>query len=276
MRKIIDILKIFWFFLIPYSLWRGSRKLKKWLKKNKKQQNPNLYPFNERWKVIRKKVKSTLFKLNVKVEVEGEDYILKGGMLITPNHSSNFDPFYLINALGAKTEMASVSKIELEHKKMINGYMYGTDSFFIDRTKIRESLVLLKGAINYAKKNQRSIVIFPEGTRSSSTELLPFHKGLFGFAQQYALPILPVTIVGTLQAKRWWIPKQKIVKVIIHKPIKPIEHIKIPKDILTRRVQKIIQSGLDNYEKQLSSKKLEELNNLKKYAKQKSKKEKIN
>ena len=95
---------------------------------------------------------------------------------------------------------------------MTNGFVYGADGFWIDRNNPRETLNLLKGAANYAKQYNRSVIIFPEGTRSITTDLLEFKSGTFAFAQQYALPILPVTIAGTLEAKRWWIPKQKIVK----------------------------------------------------------------
>jgi hypothetical protein len=48
MRIIIDILKVPLAFLIPLVLRRGSSKLKRQLKKNKKEQNPNIFPFEER------------------------------------------------------------------------------------------------------------------------------------------------------------------------------------------------------------------------------------
>lgn len=43
----------------------------------------------------------------------------------------------------------------------------------------------------------RSVVVFPEETRSSDTELLPFKKGAALVAIRAGLPMLPIGIVGT-------------------------------------------------------------------------------
>ncbi len=42
-----------------------------------------------------------------------------------------------------------------------------------------------------------SVMIFPEGTRSRTDELLPFKDGAFHLAIQARVPILPVAIAGT-------------------------------------------------------------------------------
>ena len=41
------------------------------------------------------------------------------------------------------------------------------------------------------------MMIFPEGTRSRTDELLPFKDGAFHLATQARVPILPVAIAGT-------------------------------------------------------------------------------
>ena len=41
------------------------------------------------------------------------------------------------------------------------------------------------------------MIIFPEGTRASSRELLPFKKGVFIMALKAGQPIVPVSISGT-------------------------------------------------------------------------------
>lgn len=47
-----------------------------------------------------------------------------------------------------------------------------------------------------------SIMIFPEGTRSKTGELLPFRDGAFRIAVQLGLPILPMAVAGTRSAMR--------------------------------------------------------------------------
>jgi 1-acyl-sn-glycerol-3-phosphate acyltransferase len=47
---------------------------------------------------------------------------------------------------------------------------------------------------------QVSVMIFPEGTRSKTNELLPFKDGAFRLAIELGLPILPLVVAGTRSA----------------------------------------------------------------------------
>lgn len=47
-----------------------------------------------------------------------------------------------------------------------------------------------------------SVMIFPEGTRSKTGELLPFKDGAFRLAIEEQLPILPMAVAGTRKAVR--------------------------------------------------------------------------
>jgi 1-acyl-sn-glycerol-3-phosphate acyltransferase len=55
-------------------------------------------------------------------------------------------------------------------------------------------------------RQKRIIVIFPEGTRSDGTRLLPFKYGAFNVAAQASVPIVPAGLVGTAAV----MPKGKI------------------------------------------------------------------
>jgi len=44
------------------------------------------------------------------------------------------------------------------------------------------------------------VIIFPEGTRAPTAELLPFHDGAFRLALETGTPILPLALSGTRQA----------------------------------------------------------------------------
>ena len=44
------------------------------------------------------------------------------------------------------------------------------------------------------------VMIFPEGTRSRSEDLLPFKDGAFRLAIEHGAPILPVAVAGTSRA----------------------------------------------------------------------------
>jgi 1-acyl-sn-glycerol-3-phosphate acyltransferase len=48
----------------------------------------------------------------------------------------------------------------------------------------------------------RSVLVFPEGTRSKSGDPLPFKKGGFVLAIEAQVPILPVALAGTAEILR--------------------------------------------------------------------------
>jgi 1-acyl-sn-glycerol-3-phosphate acyltransferase len=54
----------------------------------------------------------------------------------------------------------------------------------------------------------RSLIIYPEGTRSRDGELRPFKKGAFTMAVAGGIPVLPLTIAGTYRA---WPPGRLLV-----------------------------------------------------------------
>lgn len=263
-EKISRIIRITFMFWVPYALWRNSRRLKKWLKKNKKTQDPNLYDYYDRFSYIRKKAKKFNKRIGVKVNVIGLDNLPKSASWITPNHSSNFDGFFLLEALGSKTHMIPIAREDLFNKRIASGFLKGADAFVLNTVNIRQTVTVLNNAANYGKQNNRSIVVFPEGTRSLTTNLSEFKCGNFKFPQKYALPVVPVSITGTLQARRWWKLSYRTVNVKIHKPIKAIEHIKIPSDILCKRVYEKIEKDLKDYENSLSFKEKKYLMKLKK------------
>ena len=47
-----------------------------------------------------------------------------------------------------------------------------------------------------------SVMIFPEGTRSTTGDLLPFKDGAFRLAIESGVPILPIAVFGTSTALR--------------------------------------------------------------------------
>lgn len=263
-----NFFRIIWFSLFEvHSLKRGSKKLKKWIKKNRREQDPNLHPFSKRWKYIYKRIRQFNRRAGIKIKVIGKENIPSGATWIVPNHTSNLDGFYLIEALGSKLELTSVARDGIKKSRLTSGYFLGSDSFYLNRANIRESFTVLTQTAQYIKKNNRGVIIFPEGTRSLSTDLLDFKCGNFKFPQKYAIPILPVTVLGTLQAKRFFSLRYREVRVIVHKPIKPIQHIKLPTDILCRNVRNIIKNELDKYQKSLSEKELKHFLKLKEKSK---------
>ena len=153
------------------------------------------------------------------IKVQGRKNInKKQSYVIVVNHQSAYDILVLYARIGV--DFKWIMKKEI---RKIPGVGFGSKAvghIFIDRSSSKAAI----NTINEAKskiKDGTSVVIFPEGTRSKTTEMLPFKKGAFWFAFDLNLPILPVTINGT----RSILPSGSLnllpgkAEIIIHPPI---------------------------------------------------------
>ena len=100
-----------------------------------------------------------------------------------------------------------------------------------------------------------SVMIFPEGTRSRTEELLPFKDGAFRLAVETGVPILPLVVAGTRGA----IPKgsrsfgraRAEVRVLEPIPTEGLSLAEVP--ALRERVRALIQETRDAMMRELSS-----------------------
>ncbi len=66
-----------------------------------------------------------------------------------------------------------------------------------------------------------SLVVFPEGSRTITGRVGPFHNGVFRMAQDFGTPITPVSIVGsyTFHRKTSWVLRRSTIVVWLHDTI---------------------------------------------------------
>lgn len=153
------------------------------------------------------------------VTVEGKEKIKKNtSYIVVPNHQSHYDIFLLYGWLGIFIRW--VMKMELG-KIPVFGYCCQTmGHILIDRSSTESAIASLNAA-KQKLSDGSSVIMFPEGTRNSTGEMLPFKKGAFRMAIDLGLPLLPVTILGTKDI----IPTKTLnlmpgkAKMIIHDPI---------------------------------------------------------
>lgn len=131
---------------------------------------------------------------DVKFIVNGKENIPQDEPVIyTPNHSSIFDiPAVLLNT--PKPPMF-MGKKELAGVPLIGDWMEVMDCVFVDRKNKSSAHSTLCDAIEMVKKG-RSIVVFPEGTRSKTDEIGEFKGGAMKIAMETGAKVVPVVIDG--------------------------------------------------------------------------------
>ena len=180
------------------------------------------------------------------VKIFGEENIPKNEtVLFMSNHQSNFDIALFLACI--KTKKGFVAKLELGKIPILNQWMKKIDCVFMDRSSIRKSAEAIAEATKLLK-NGRSMVIFPEGTRSKTGALSDFKAGSFKLATKPKVPIVPVTLDGTykLMEAQGGKVKPATVNMYIHPPIETANLTKEEQLELPERVKAIIASKLPN------------------------------
>ena len=135
--------------------------------------------------------------LRVKIHTSGmEQMPADRKFLLVCNHRSNFDPI-ITWCVFKRWEPAFISKAE-NFKIPIFGRIIRKCCFMeIDRINPRNTMKTIQHAAELLKAGEVSVAVYPEGTRSKSGELLPFHNGMFKIAQKADAQIVVLAISGT-------------------------------------------------------------------------------
>jgi len=135
------------------------------------------------------------FASGARFEAEGLEHLtMTEGALYVGNHRSMLDVAVMLKYL--KKPVIFVGKKSVKKWPVISWWMRLQDALFIDRTSPKEGIKAIKKGIEFLK-NGESIVLFPEGTRSKTYDLLPFKKGSVRMAEKSGRPIIPCAIKGT-------------------------------------------------------------------------------
>ncbi len=118
--------------------------------------------------------------------------------VVVANHESTADPFLLSHL---PWDMRWVAKEELFHLPFLGLLMRACGDIPIRRGE-RGSVVEMMTECHRALSAGIPIMMFPEGTRSKTGELLPFKDGAFELAIDAGVPVLPLALAGTKDCRR--------------------------------------------------------------------------
>jgi 1-acyl-sn-glycerol-3-phosphate acyltransferase len=116
--------------------------------------------------------------------------------VVVSNHESNADPF-LISHL--PWEMKWLGKASLFKIPVVGWSMWLAGDIPVTRGDQDSAKGAMARCVKWLDKGM-PVMIFPEGTRSKTEELLPFKDGAFRLAIEAGADILPVAVSGTRRA----------------------------------------------------------------------------
>ena len=135
-----------------------------------------------------------LLMAGVRVEMQGAENIPSGPVIFMSNHQSNFDILTMLANI--PRQIYWIAKKELFDIPVFGASMRRGGYIPLDRSDGRKAMKSMENAARTIRAG-KSVVLFPEGTRTKDLRLLPFKRGGFMLAQKAGVPVIPVTINGS-------------------------------------------------------------------------------
>ena len=186
--------------------------------------------------------KTLSFIFNIKLIVKGKHNLQDRNYIFASNHASLIDIPLLLIAVNRYTVF--IAKSELSKIPIFKSILDRAGFIFVDRKNNDSAVKSMNNLIDDIKKIPRSVAIFPEGTRTSDGELLPFKKGAAIFAINTDIPVIPVAISGTYSwsKKKLFDISQSVISFEFGEPITTENYSFDDRDYLTEKIKTNIKN----------------------------------
>jgi len=120
------------------------------------------------------------------------------------NHQSGLELVLMLKML--RKDFTGIAKQELRNNPIFGPLFRAAGVVFVDRSDTAKAIEALEPAVE-ALRHGRSLIIAPEGTRSTTAHVGRFKKGAFRLAMDANVPVVPVVFRNVLDA----LPKGAVV-----------------------------------------------------------------
>jgi len=179
--------------------------------------------------------------LSTKIIIKGKENIITNEkFFIACSHQSMFETFYLQTIFNSPI---FILKKELVKIPIFGWYLKKIGSISINRNKTTKDNLGFFDQISYMiNKSNRSLIIFPQGTRLSPDDRSPFKKGAGRIYDELKIKCQPIAInSGNTWPKNGPLKSNLILTISILKPIEA----RLDKETFLRNLQDNIYSELD-------------------------------
>jgi 1-acyl-sn-glycerol-3-phosphate acyltransferase len=186
--------------------------------------------------------KSVFLLMGKRIHIIGKENINKGEKyILLANHASLFDILAIVSFYPEVSWFG--------HERLLRVPVFGRFLKMTDYVPFREPTVtntrhMLEQLME--KANDRTVALFPEGTRTTSGKINPFFRGFIYLFRSREIGILPVTLNGFYNFKpktRFYINFGSRLEVVIHKPIPREELIDKNDSEIIDTVKTVIESA---------------------------------
>jgi len=186
--------------------------------------------------------KTLSFIFNIKLIVKGTHNLQDRNYIFAANHTSLIDIPLLFIAVNRYTVF--IAKNELSKIPIFKSILDRAGFIFVDRKNNDSAVKSMNNLMDDIKKIPRSVAIFPEGTRTSDGELLPFKKGAAIFAINTDIPVIPVAISGAYSwsKKKLFDISQSVIIFEFGDPITTENYSFDDRDYLTEKIKTNIKN----------------------------------
>lgn len=186
--------------------------------------------------------KTLSFIFNIKLIVKGKHNLQDRNYIFASNHASLIDIPLLLIAVNRYTVF--IAKSELSKIPIFKSILDRAGFIFVDRKNNDSAVKSMNNLMDDIKKIPRSVAIFPEGTRTSDGNLLPFKKGAAIFAINTDIPVIPVAISGTFSwsKKKLFDMSQSVISFEFGEPITTENYSFDDRDYLTEKIKTNIKN----------------------------------
>ena len=179
--------------------------------------------------------------LSTKIIIKGKENIIKNKkFFIAASHQSMFEAFFLQTIFNSPV---FILKKELLMIPIFGWYLKKIGSISIKRNKIsKENLGFFDDILKQINLSDRPLIIFPQGTRLSPEDRMPFKKGSGRIYEELKITCQPIAInSGNTWPKKGSKKINTVLTISILNPIEP----GLEKEIFLKKLENVIYSELD-------------------------------